>query len=115
MATTDLEIRAINVARGSVVDEEALVWALQNGVIAAAGLDVFANEPRVPQGLLGLDNVVSQRTHIRSDHGQAKAVTQEKDAALYCLDAATGRAGPLAVRGAGPAPGVRRPGAGSAG
>ena len=48
----------INVARGSVVDEAALVTALQNKWIAGAGLDVFADEPRVPQALLALDNVV---------------------------------------------------------
>ncbi|MEK7346347.1 MAG: 2-hydroxyacid dehydrogenase [Pseudomonadota bacterium] len=48
----------INVARGSVVDEQALVDALQNGTIAGAGLDVFANEPQVPEVLRGLRNVV---------------------------------------------------------
>ena len=48
----------INVARGSVVDEAALVQALQNRVIAGAGLDVFADEPHVPEALLSLDNVV---------------------------------------------------------
>lgn len=48
----------INIARGSVVDEAALVHALQNGLIAGAGLDVFAKEPTVPQALLALDNVV---------------------------------------------------------
>jgi lactate dehydrogenase-like 2-hydroxyacid dehydrogenase len=48
----------INVARGSVVDEPALVEALRSGTILAAGLDVFADEPRVPQRLLELDNVV---------------------------------------------------------
>jgi len=48
----------INVARGSVVDEDALVRALQNGTILGAGLDVFADEPRVPPALLELDNVV---------------------------------------------------------
>ncbi len=48
----------INVARGSVVDEAALVAALQAGTIAGAGLDVFANEPHVPQVLWTLPQVV---------------------------------------------------------
>lgn len=48
----------INIARGSVVDEPALVKALQDKVIAGAGLDVFADEPNVPEALIGMDNVV---------------------------------------------------------
>jgi lactate dehydrogenase-like 2-hydroxyacid dehydrogenase len=48
----------INVARGSVVDQDALVRALQQGTILAAGLDVFADEPRVPPALVELDNAV---------------------------------------------------------
>jgi lactate dehydrogenase-like 2-hydroxyacid dehydrogenase len=48
----------INVARGSVVDEQALIAALQNGVIAGAGLDVYANEPHVPEALWSMPNVV---------------------------------------------------------
>lgn len=48
----------VNVARGAIVDEEALVEALRERKILAAGLDVFCDEPRVPGELLGLDNVV---------------------------------------------------------
>ena len=48
----------VNVARGSVVDEAALVQALTKGVIAGAGLDVFANEPHVPEALWSMPNVV---------------------------------------------------------
>ncbi len=48
----------INVARGSVLDETALIRALQDGVIAGAALDVFENEPQVPAELVALDNVV---------------------------------------------------------
>ncbi|MFZ1286583.1 MAG: D-glycerate dehydrogenase [Candidatus Phosphoribacter sp.] len=48
----------VNSARGPIVDEGALVEALQTGLIAGAGLDVFENEPDVHRGLLELDNVV---------------------------------------------------------
>ena len=48
----------INTARGSVVDEEALVWALGERLIAGAALDVFEHEPQVHRGLLGFDNVL---------------------------------------------------------
>jgi hydroxypyruvate reductase len=48
----------VNIARGSIVDEPALVKALADGTIKGAGLDVFADEPNIPAPLLAMDNVV---------------------------------------------------------
>jgi hydroxypyruvate reductase len=48
----------INIARGSIIDEPALVTALEKRTIKAAGLDVFVDEPNVPPALLTMDNVV---------------------------------------------------------
>jgi glyoxylate reductase len=47
----------VNIARGSLVDEPALIQALQDGTIAGAGLDVYEHEPQVPETLLALPNV----------------------------------------------------------
>lgn len=66
----------INIARGSVVDEAALITALQNGTIAGAGLDVFAHEPHVPQALRTLDNVVLT-PHIASATAQTRQAMAE--------------------------------------
>ena len=48
----------VNIARGDVIDEAALIAALQKGRIAGAGLDVYEFEPKVPQALMDMENVV---------------------------------------------------------
>jgi lactate dehydrogenase-like 2-hydroxyacid dehydrogenase len=63
----------INIARGSVVDEPALIAALKEGKIMAAGLDVFVNEPDVPAELLAMENVV-----LLPHLGSASVFTREK-------------------------------------
>ncbi len=66
----------INIARGSVVDEPAMVKALVEGNLRGAGLDVFADEPRVPEVLFKLDNVVLL-PHIGSaTHATRRAMGQ---------------------------------------
>ncbi len=69
----------INVARGSVVDEQALIEALKSGTILSAGLDVYEDEPRVPQELIDIEHVVllphiaSGSVHTRNAMGQLVA------------------------------------------
>ena len=65
----------VNVARGSVVDEAALVQALATGRLAGAGLDVFVDEPNVPDALLELDNVVLL-PHVASGTVQTRAAME---------------------------------------
>jgi lactate dehydrogenase-like 2-hydroxyacid dehydrogenase len=67
----------INTARGPIIDEEALVQALQAGRLAGAGLDVFENEPRVHPGLMAMDNV-TMLPHV----GSATAETRLRMALL---------------------------------
>jgi hydroxypyruvate reductase len=66
----------VNISRGSVVDEPALIEALQSGKLAAAGLDVFEDEPRVPEALLSMDNVVLQPHVASATHPTRTAMGQ---------------------------------------
>ncbi len=76
----------INVARGSVVDEPALVQALADGVIAGAGLDVFADEPHVPQALWRMPHVVLTPHMASATHQTRQAMA---DLALANMRAGT--------------------------
>lgn len=67
----------INTSRGPVVDEDALAWALREGIIKGAALDVYEEEPKVHPGLLALENVVLV-PHMAS-------ATAETRAAMYDL------------------------------
>ncbi|MEP6067035.1 MAG: 2-hydroxyacid dehydrogenase [Paracoccaceae bacterium] len=69
----------INVSRGSVVDEVALVQALQSGALGGAGLDVFDAEPRIPDALKGMENVVLT-PHV----GSATIETRQAMGDLVC-------------------------------
>ncbi|MBN8904551.1 MAG: 2-hydroxyacid dehydrogenase, partial [Rhodospirillales bacterium] len=66
----------VNVARGSIVDEPALVAALQAGRLGGAALDVFEDEPNVPAALIGMENVVVT-PHIASATNETRRAMGE--------------------------------------
>lgn len=80
----------VNVSRGSVVDEAALIAALESGAIAGAGLDVFADEPRVPDALRLRDDVVAT-PHIASATRETRGAMADLTLANIESFLATGR------------------------
>lgn len=77
LATMKPDAYIINTARGDLIDEEALIAALQDGQIAGAGLDVYAREPQVDQRLIALPNVITL-PHLGSATIEGRAHAGEK-------------------------------------
>ena len=74
LAALGPEGRLVNIARGSVVDQPALIAALTARQIAGAALDVYADEPRVPEALMKLDNVVLAPHIASATHATRRAM-----------------------------------------
>lgn len=74
----------VNAARGSIVDETALIAALQGGKIAGAGLDVFENEPHVPEELRAMPNVVLSPHMGSGTHETRRRMAELNAANLDC-------------------------------
>ena len=88
----------VNISRGSVIDQAALVTALTDKTIAGAGLDVFDSEPHLPDALTALPNVVLT-PHIGGHTVESHSAMQ--DCVIANLDAFfAGRALPYRVQGA---------------
>ena len=76
LAALGAEGHVVNIARGSVIDEAALIAALRDGVIAGAGLDVYEHEPAVPAELQALPNV-ALTPHVGGGTLEAQAAMQD--------------------------------------
>lgn len=79
----------INTARGAIVDHAALEDALRSGKLAGAGLDVYPDEPQIPQGLLALENVVCT-PHVGANTAQTRAAMAAA-CSQQILDALSGK------------------------
>ncbi|SNS10766.1 D-3-phosphoglycerate dehydrogenase [Anaerovirgula multivorans] len=64
-------VRVVNCARGGIIDEDALVKAIREGIVASAGIDVLVNEPNTTSPLLDLDNVIIT-PHLGADTVEAQ-------------------------------------------
>ena len=76
LAALGAEGTLINIARGSVVDEKALIAALEAGTIRTAGLDVFEDEPRVPAALMACERAVLLPHVGSATHETRRAMAQ---------------------------------------
>ncbi|MEM6841448.1 MAG: NAD(P)-dependent oxidoreductase [Bacteroidota bacterium] len=85
----------INTARGPVVDEQVLIKQLQTGKLAGAGLDVYEEEPHIPEELLQLDNVVLT-PHIGTETIEAR-VAMAQEAAMNLVTYFSGKTPPHQV------------------
>jgi glyoxylate reductase len=79
----------INTSRGPVIDEDALAWALREGIIKGAGLDVYEEEPKIHPGLLSLENVVLV-PHLSSATAETRTAMYEL-AARNVVNVLTGK------------------------
>jgi lactate dehydrogenase-like 2-hydroxyacid dehydrogenase len=66
----------VNISRGSVIDEPAMIELLQQGKLGGAGLDVFVDEPRVPEAFFSMENVVLQPHVWSATHPTRQAMGQ---------------------------------------
>ncbi|CAI0557615.1 unnamed protein product [Linum tenue] len=79
-------VRIVNVARGGVIDEEALVRALDSGIVAQAALDVFTKEPPSPESKLVQHENVIVTPHLGASTVEAQVCfTQQPNSKLFII------------------------------